>query len=329
MINTPRRIRIGTRGSALARWQAEHVAAALRSLPGSPEPELVLIKTEGDIIQDVPLSKVEGKAFFTKEIEEALLTHQVDVAVHSLKDLATEMPPGLSLGAVLEREDPRDVLIFREGLSAGALSPPPGGAEGRPEDLPRGARLGTSSLRRRAFLKRWRPDLELAELRGNVPTRIRKLDEGGYDAIVLAAAGVIRLGLAHRISAFLPFGFFLPAVSQGAVGIQIRSKDLDVAPWVEALEHPGTRVATTAERALLRTMEGGCQVPVGALGELDEGRLRLRGAVCSLDGVRGVEGEISGPMEDAGELGVSLAQRLIQEGADEILDEIRGGSVGG
>ncbi len=225
------RIRIGTRGSALARWQAEHVAAALGRLPGAPTTELVLIKTEGDRIQDVPLSKVQGKAFFTKEIEEALLRDQVDVAVHSLKDLATSMPPGLTLGAVMEREDPRDALLCP--LSKGLA---PSG------ELPHGARVGTSSLRRRALLARWRPDLELAELRGNVPTRIRKLDEGDYDAIVLAAAGVKRLGLAHRISAYLPFESFLPAVSQGAVGVQIRADDAEVARWVEALgssPHPG------------------------------------------------------------------------------------------
>jgi hydroxymethylbilane synthase len=309
-------IRIGTRGSALARWQAEHVAAALRAIPGVPDPELVLIKTEGDRIQDVPLSKVQGKAFFTKEIEEALLLDRVDVAVHSLKDLATEMPPGLTLGAVMEREDPRDALLFSRSH----------GPAHTPDDLPRGARVGTSSLRRRALLARWRPDLELAELRGNVPTRVRKLDHGDYDAIILAAAGVKRLGLTHRISAYLPFETFLPAVSQGAIGVQIRADDAEVAEWVGSLEHPGTRAATTAERALLRTMEGGCQVPVGAFAELDGTGLRLRGVVCSLDGSRGVDGEISGTAEEAERLGVELAQELIRKGGGEILEEIRGGS---
>ena len=316
-MNSPsRRIRIGTRGSALARWQAEYVAATLKAIPGTPDPELILIKTEGDRIQDVPLSQLQGKAFFTKEIEEALLQNQVDLAVHSLKDLATEMPSGLILGAVMEREDPRDALLFSQAHETVF----------KPDDVPRGARVGTSSLRRRALLARWRPDLELAELRGNVPTRIRKLDEGEYDAIILAAAGVKRLGLAHRISALLPFETFLPAVSQGAIGLQIRADDAHVADWVEKLEHSETRAATSAERALLRTMEGGCQVPVGAFAEVEETGLRLRGVVCSLDGTRAVDGEISGSFEDAEKLGVALAEKLLRQGGGEILDEIRGES---
>lgn len=303
------RLRIGTRASALARWQAEHVAAALRAIPGAPEPELVLIKTEGDLIQDVPLSQVEGSAFFTKEIEEALLKKAVDLAVHSLKDLATEMPPGLDLGAVLEREDPRDALIASGPISL--------------EDLPPGARVGTSSLRRRALLARWRPDLELAELRGNVPTRIQKLDDGGYDAIVLAAAGVKRLGMEDRISSYLPFDRFLPAVSQGAIGVQIRSEDEAAARWVGTLEHPPTRIATTAERALLRRLEGGCHVPVGGFAELEGETLGLWGVICSLDGVNSVEGSTEGPVELAEALSVSLAEDLLARGGNAILDGIR------
>ncbi len=310
MTNEGPRLRIGTRASALARWQAEHVAGALRALPGAPEPELVLIKTEGDRIQDVPLSQVDGKAFFTKEIEEALLTGRADVAVHSLKDLATEMPPGLALGAVLEREDPRDVLIAREVTNL--------------EDLPAGARVGTSSLRRRALLARWRPDLELVELRGNVPTRIEKLDGGGYDAIVLAAAGVKRLGMEEKISSYLPFARFLPAVSQGAIGIQIRTVDEAVSRWVSALDHPATRFATAAERAFLRTVEGGCHVPVGAFAEVDgDDALRLRAVVCSLDGSSSVEGETSGPAANAGAMGIALARELLERGGRNILDGIR------
>lgn len=309
MTRKTQHIRIGTRASDLARWQAEHVAGAIRSLPGAPEPELVLIKTEGDRIQDVPLSQVEGKAFFTKEIEEALLNDTVDLAVHSLKDLATAMPPGLLLGAVLKREDPRDALIASGSLTL--------------DDLPPGARVGTSSLRRRALLARWRPDLELLELRGNVPTRIRKLDNGDYDAVVLAAAGVKRLGMAHRISSYLPIHRFLPAVSQGAIGVQIRSGDVEVADWVEKLEHPASRVATTAERALLRTLEGGCHVPVGGFGELREGALLLKGIICSLDGTASVEGELSGPPETAEEVGLALAADLLAGGGSRILDGIR------
>jgi hydroxymethylbilane synthase len=302
------------------------VAAALSKVPGAPDPELVLIKTEGDKIQDVPLSKVQGKAFFTKEIEEGLLRGHVDLAVHSLKDLATEMPEGLALGAVMEREDPRDALLLPASASDTDSSR---GTPFRLEDLPQGARVGTSSLRRRALLARWRPDLELAELRGNVPTRIRKLDDGEYDAIVLAAAGVKRLGMGDRISAFLPFDCFLPAVSQGAVGVQIRTEDPEIAGWVSALEHSGTRAATTAERALLRTVEGGCQVPVGALAEVEGDQLRLRGVICSLDGSRGIEGELAGSATDAASTGVSLAERLLEDGGEEILRDIRSGVEGG
>jgi hydroxymethylbilane synthase len=306
---SPGCIRIGTRASALARWQAEHVSAAIRTLPGAPEPELILIKTEGDRIQDVPLSQLQGKAFFTKEIEEALLNDTVDLAVHSLKDLATEMPPGLALGAVLRREDPRDALISGPRTTLG--------------DLPAGARVGTSSLRRRALLARWRPDLDLADLRGNVPTRIEKLDRGDYDAIVLAAAGVKRLGMKDRISSYLPFDRFPPAVSQGAIGVQIRSRDEVTARWVEELDHPPTRFATAAERALLRTLEGGCHVPVGAFAELQGDTIRLRAVVCSLDGSQSVEGTRSGTAGNAGAIGIALAHDLLARGGQEILSGIR------
>jgi hydroxymethylbilane synthase len=284
------------------------VAAALREVPGAPEPELVLIKTQGDRVQDVPLSELQGKSFFTKEIEEALLTDRVDVAVHSLKDLETTMPEGLTLGAVMEREDPRDALI-----ASGPMEP---------DELPRGAKVGTSSLRRRAFLARWRPDLELADLRGNVPTRIEKLDRGEYDAIVLAVAGVKRLGLEERISACFPYTYFLPAVSQGAVGVQIRSDDPEVAGWVDFLNHEATRAATGAERAFLRRVEGGCQVPVGAYGQIQAGVLSLRAMVCSLDGASSVEGERSARPDEAGELGLGLAEEVLDRGGREILDAI-------
>ena len=306
-------LRIGTRASALARWQAEHVAALLRAIPDAPEPELVLIKTEGDRIQDVPLSQVQGSAFFTKEIEEALLQNRVDVAVHSLKDLATEMPPGLELGAVLQREDPRDVLIARGPVTL--------------EDLPQGARVGTSSLRRRAFLSAWRPDLTLLELRGNVPTRIEKLEDGRYEAIVLAAAGVKRLGLEERISSYLPFERFLPAVSQGAIGVQIRAGDQETAAWIGSLDHGPTRMTTTAERAFLRTVEGGCHAPVGAFGTLNGETLHLRGMVSALDGSQSVSGEISGPAKGAHSLGVKLARDILSRGGEEILARLgRAGS---
>lgn len=304
-----RPLKIGTRGSALALWQANHVASRIRSQPGAPEVELVHIETEGDKIQDVALSQLPGKAFFTKELEQAILDGRVDLAVHSLKDVETVMPDGLVMGAVLEREDPRDVLIARPGL--------------RLDALPEGARVGTSSLRRRAFLLRWRPDLEVADLRGNVPTRIQKLDDGRYDAIVLAAAGVKRLERADRITDYLPFDTLLPAVSQGAIGIQLRADDDAVARWIAPLEHAATRAATTAERALLREVEGGCQVPLGAHATVADGRLSLAAVVCALDGSRSVEGRREGGVDEAAALGRDLAAELLEGGAAGIMDEIR------
>ncbi|MEZ4648666.1 MAG: hydroxymethylbilane synthase [Candidatus Eisenbacteria bacterium] len=303
-------LRIGTRGSDLALWQARHVQARLRALPGAPEVEIQVIKTEGDRIQDVPLSQVAGKAFFTKEIEAALLDESVDLAVHSLKDLATMQPEGLDVAAVLEREDPRDALLTTLDVD---------GLDG----LPKGARVGTSSLRRRALLLRWRPDLELMELRGNVPTRIEKMERGEYDAIVLAAAGVKRLGLGDKIRAFLPMDRVVPAVSQGAMAVQIRMADEETAQWVRQLDHEETHVAVTAERALLRRLEGGCQVPVGGHAVRKGDTLLLTGVVCALDGTRSVEGEREGTPGDAAALGLALAEELLANGAGEILGAIR------
>ena len=302
-------LRIGTRHSELARWQAQHVAARLRQMDGAPEVQVVFIKTEGDRITDVPLHSVDGKAFFTKEIEHALLEEKVDIAVHSLKDLATTLPAGLALGAVLEREDPHDVLLTRDGSNI--------------DELPPGARLGTSSLRRRALLARLRPDLEFTELRGNVPTRIDKLQAGEYEAIVLAAAGVKRLGLEEKITQYLPLDRMLPAVSQGAVVAQVRSGDADTLRWIDSLDHSDTRYTTSAERALLRTLEGGCQVPVGALAIVDNELIKLHAMVCSLSGERHVEGRRDGALHDADAIGESLAEYLLTSGADDILAEIR------
>lgn len=311
-----RRLRIGTRRSDLARWQANHVVAAIGGLAGAPSLEMLYIKTEGDRITDVPLHLIPGKSFFTKEIEQALLEEQVDVAVHSLKDLATEMPRGLVIGAVMEREDPRDVLLSHGGTSL--------------EDLTPGARIGTSSLRRRALLRRWRPDLELVDLRGNVPTRIHKLSEGRFDAIVLAAAGVKRLDFESRITAYLPPERVLPAVAQGALALQVREDDEYVLSWVRQLDDADTRQATAAERALLGRLEGGCQVPVGALATVTNGVLTLRAVVSSLDGTRSVEGTREGPSGQAEQIGGSLAEELLGRGAEVILDEIRAttGDVG-
>ncbi len=303
-------LRIGTRGSALALWQANHVAERIEALPNAPAIELVRIKTEGDRVLDSPLSAVEGKAFFSKEIEEALLEERVDLAVHSFKDLATVMPVGLAIGAVLEREDPRDVLLSASG--------------GDLESLPPGARVGTSSLRRKALIARQCPDLALVDLRGNVPTRIQKLDDGDYDAIVLAAAGVKRLGMGDRISAYLSPVDVLPAVAQGAVAVQIREEDEGTARWVGSLDDPPTRAAAAAERALLRELEGGCQIPVGALATTEGGELSLAAVVCSLDGGESVEGHRRGSIGDAEAIGRQLAGELLERGADRILSEIRG-----
>jgi hydroxymethylbilane synthase len=309
MTSTSHPLRIGTRRSDLARWQANHVVDRLASLVGSPETEMVYIKTEGDRITDVPLHAVQGKSFFTKEIEQALLDDRIDIAVHSLKDLATEMPDGLVIGAVLEREDPRDVLLSHSGASL--------------EELPQGARVGTSSLRRRALIARWRSDLELVDLRGNVPTRINKLKEGEFDAIVLAAAGVKRLGFDADVTEYLSLEHVLPAVAQGAVALQVRQGDEGVLKWASQLDHAETRQATVAERALLNRLEGGCQVPVGALAGVTMGQLSLRSVVCSLDGVRSVEATCEGEADKAEDIGRDLADALSEQGADAILEEIR------
>jgi hydroxymethylbilane synthase len=310
-----RTLRIGTRGSDLALWQAHHVATLLSRLGGADgnlQIQIVEIRTEGDHVLDRPLSEVPGKAFFTKEIEEALAAGHVDLAVHSLKDLPTELPDGLALAAVLEREDPRDVWLAKGG-SAGA-----GFAA-----LPAGGRVGTSSLRRRALLARYRPDLELVDLRGNVPTRVRRVEEGKYDAIILAAAGVKRLGLERHITQYLPLDRFLPAVAQGAVAVEIRAHDEATRDWVRRLDHPPTHLTTAAERALLAALQGGCQVPVGALATLAGEQLTLAAEVVALDGGRFVSGRKSGPATRPEELGRALAEELVAGGAAEILAQIR------
>lgn len=296
-------LRIGTRASALALWQAHHVEALIKALSGAPTIELVHIKTEGDARTDVPLWALRGKAFFTKEIDRALLAGEVDIAVHSLKDLSTVLEPGLELAATLTREDPRDALLSRAGA--------------RLADLPAGARVGTSSLRRRAFLSRMRPDLQLLELRGNVPTRVERLEKGDYDAIVLAAAGLKRLGLQEHVSELLPPGDFPPAVSQGVVGVCCRADDAETLSWLRPLDDLQARLATTAERALLRRLEGGCQVPLGALGTVSGGALHLYVGVCALDGSEWLtaRGEVEAVVEQAKTLGQRVAEELLAKGA--------------
>ena len=305
-------LRIASRGSQLALWQSRAVEAALRSADPSLAVSIEVVKTLGDRILDVPLAKIGDKGLFTKELDEALLRGDADLAVHSLKDVPTRLPDGLVLAAVTEREDPRDVVIGREGTAAGLA------------DLPAGARVGTSSLRRRAQVRAARPDLDVRDLRGNLNTRLAKLDGGDYDAIVLAAAGVLRLGWSARISAYLDPPEWLPAVGQGALAIVARGDSADVLARLRAVHHAGTAAATTAERAFLAALEGGCQIPIGALGSVDGDRLTLRGLVADLEGEHILRDEVSGSVDEAAALGRRLADAMVEQGAREILDRIRG-----
>jgi hydroxymethylbilane synthase len=306
------RLRVGTRGSQLAVWQADRVIERLAAL--GAQAERVLVRTTGDRILDAPLSKIGDKGLFTKELEERLVDGTIDVAVHSLKDLPTNVPEGLVLGAVLEREDPSDALVC------------PGGQ--RLAELPRGARVGTSSLRRRAQLLALRPDLDVRDLRGNVPTRLSKVERGEYDAAVMARAGLVRLGLGSRITETIDLALVLPAVGQGAIAVEARAEDPRTATWLGALDHRPTHLATVAERALLGRLEGGCQVPIGALATWEGPELRLRGLVADLDGQRIVRGSRVGCVattEDAREVGERLAELLLVEGGDLILERVRAG----
>ncbi|HKK53396.1 MAG TPA: hydroxymethylbilane synthase, partial [Myxococcota bacterium] len=258
-------LRLGTRGSRLALWQAHHVRDLVAGLGDAPPLEIVEIETSGDRIQDVPLSAAGGRDFFTKDIETALIDDRIDFAVHSLKDLATQLPDGLVLASVLERADPRDALVAEPGTTM--------------DSLPEGASIGTSSLRRTAFLRAARPDIRVAGLRGNVPTRVGKLDAGNYDAILLATAGLERLGMGDRIAERLDPDVMTPAPAQGAIGLEARDGDDRTLDVLRRLEHSITRSETDAERALLRTLEGGCSVPIGALGRVAGDRLTLVGRV--------------------------------------------------
>lgn len=306
-----RPLRIGTRASALALWQAHHVEALLRSLPGAPEIELVHIKTSGDLQTEVPLWQVGGRAFFTKEIDRALLEGTVDLAVHSLKDLSTQLDEGITLGATLARADARDAFLSRDGATLAALPP--------------GARIGTSSLRRRAFLARTRPDLEHVELRGNVPTRVERLRGGAFDAIVLAAAGLARLQLDQHVTQLLAPEEFPPAVSQGIIGLCARTGDAPTLRWLAALDDREARLAATAERALLRRIEGGCQVPLGALATVIPGAVQLQATVCSLDGRKFVSARGTGAdsVEAAAALGQRVADELLAGGAGALIATAR------
>ena len=299
---------IGTRGSRLALWQAEWVRAALaQRFPGA-DFELAIIKTEGDKILDVPLAKVGGKGLFVKEIEEALLHGRADLAVHSMKDMPSEIPAALAIGAVPEREIPADVLISRNGLVL--------------KELPAGGVVGTSSLRRAAQLRHLRPDLEVVPLRGNVETRLRKLDTERLAAVVLAAAGVKRLGLEQRVSEYLDHEAMLPAVGQGALCIEIREEDARIGPMVAALEDPATRTVVSGERAFLKRLQGGCQVPIAGHGRLDGAQFTLTGLVADLDGGTVIKHRLSGPAAAAERIGIELAETLLGRGADAILKKL-------
>ncbi|MGP8034066.1 MAG: hydroxymethylbilane synthase [Steroidobacteraceae bacterium] len=312
-----RTLRIGTRASALALWQARHVAALLEAQPGAPAVELVHIHTQGDAQREAPLWQVGGRAFFTREIDAALTTGSIDVAVHSLKDLPTGLAPELALGATLARADPRDALLSASGATLAQLPPR--------------ARIGTSSLRRRAFIARRRPDAQAVELRGNVPTRLERLRAGDYEAIILAAAGLTRLGLAQHVTQYLSALEFAPAVSQGVIGVCARADDDETLRRLRALDDRAARLAVSAERALLARLEGGCQVPLGALAELRGEQLELAACVCALDGSRelrasGTQAAAPGAalnVADAAALGERVADELLAAGAAELIAQQR------
>lgn len=313
---------IGTRGSNLALAQAEQVAAMLREHHPGLSVELNIIKTKGDHILDVALSAVGDKGLFVKEIEVALLNGEVDLAVHSGKDLPSVIPDGLILTAFPKRVDPRDVII----LPQQGISPSSSGSSEPPSVLPvlpMGARVGTSSLRRSCQIRALRPDLELLDVRGNVNTRLSKLDGGEYDALLLASAGLERLGLGDRRSEMLPIEIFLPAVSQGALIIEAREHDTQTLQLLSALNDEETHVTVQAERAFLHRLEGGCQVPIAAYAQLQGENVFLRGLVGSLDGKTIIRGERTGPASDPKAVGIDLAEELIGRGADTILADLR------
>jgi hydroxymethylbilane synthase len=306
------RMRIATRKSPLALWQAEHVRARLLEIHPGLEVELVTMTTQGDRVLDSPLAKIGGKGLFVKELEQGMLEGHADIAVHSMKDVPVEFPPGLGIGAILEREDPRDAFVSNRFGSIDAL--------------PKGARVGTSSLRRQCQLRAWRPDLQLLELRGNVNTRLGRLDRGDYDAIVLACAGLKRLGMAARITRALTPEELLPAIGQGVIGIECRLEDEPVRRLIEPLDHGPTRLRIQAERAFNATLAGGCQAPVAGFSLLGNDLIELRGLVGRPDGSEIVRGQISGPAQDAETLGRELAEELLARGARQILDALLGGA---
>ena len=288
-------IKIGTRGSKLALWQANWVKSVLeKKFPSTPI-ELIIIKTQGDKILDVPLAKVGGKGLFVKEIEQALLTRRIDIAVHSMKDMPADIPEGLCIGAIPERENPVDVFISRNGAGF--------------NDLAAGSVIGTSSLRRGAQLRHARPDIVIRSIRGNLDTRLKKLESEKFDALVLAAAGVKRLNLEHKITEYLELDFMLPAIGQGALCIETRKDDAIVGPVVE--------------RAFLTRLEGGCQVPIAGHGRINENQFALTALVAEIDGTRVIKGEKTGPLNSSETIGIDLAEELLARGADKILKKLK------
>lgn len=303
-----RTLRIATRKSPLALWQAEFVKAELeRHHPGLAV-TLVPLTSRGDVILDVPLAKVGGKGLFVKELEQAMLADEADIAVHSMKDVPMEFPPGLGLTVICEREDPRDAWVSNTFASL--------------NDLPEGAVVGTSSLRRQSQILAWRSDLNVKFLRGNVQTRLGKLDAGEYDGIILAAAGLKRLEISERIRDFIAPEFCLPAGGQGAVGIECRLDDEEIQRLLAPLHHRDTACVVLAERAMNHRLEGGCQVPIGAFALLEHGHIWLRGLVAAPDGKTVIRNEIRGPEAEAERLGVELAETLLTQGADVILKSV-------
>jgi len=302
-----KQLRIGTRASQLALWQANWVKSELEKRYPGMEVTLLKIKTIGDKILDVPLAQVGGKGLFVKEIEEAMLRDEIDIAVHSMKDVPTEFPDGLGLYCITEREDPRDAVISRGVKFA---------------DLPQGAKIGTSALRRQAQLLKVRPDLEMVVIRGNVETRMNKLETENLDAVILAAAGLKRLGFADRIVEYLSADLSLPAIGQGALGIECRLDNEEVKEAIAFFNHPATSAAVRAERALLWRCEGGCQVPIAAFGEVSGDTLTLTGFVASVDGKKSVKDRITGPAADCEKLGIQLAEKLLKDGGHAILSEV-------
>ncbi len=303
-------VRIATRKSALALWQAEYVKAQLTHFHSDINVELVPMTTKGDIILDTPLAKVGGKGLFVKELEVAILENRADIAVHSMKDVPVDFPEGLGLAVICPREDPRDAFVSTRYKSL--------------SDLPQGAIVGTSSLRRQCQLKAKRPDLVVRDLRGNVNTRLKKLDNGDYDAIILASAGLIRLAMAERIAEFIEPEDMLPANGQGAVGIECRTNDDTINALLAPLECSTTRIRVLAERAMNRSLEGGCQVPIGSYAVIstDEKEVYLRGLVGAVDGSELIESNIRGAIDDAEQLGKQLARELLSRGADKILQQV-------